>query len=114
MRCWSTLSPRKRTFSELIRVSRSLEPLGSRDLTAPGRLVEPRQRLRADERRGDQLVLGSDLDLAGRNPEQRVAVDDEESRRETLHASPLAIRVPLQVASGADDSPASINSRARS
>ncbi len=54
-----------------------LEPLGSRDLTAAGRLVERRKRLRTDECRRDELVFGRDLDLAGRDPEQRLAVDDE-------------------------------------
>ena len=54
-----------------------LEPFRGRDLTAARRLVQRRQRLRADERRRDELVLGGDLDLPGRNPEQRVAVDDE-------------------------------------
>jgi hypothetical protein len=35
----------------------------------------------ADECRRDELVLGGDLDLAGRNPEQRLAVDDEPGHR---------------------------------
>jgi hypothetical protein len=70
------LSPRKRTFSELIRVTRS-SPFAAEIFTSPGRLVQRRQRLRTDECRRDELVLGSDLDLAGGDPEQRLAVDDE-------------------------------------
>jgi len=72
---WSALSPRKRTFSELIRVT--ARSLTGRDLTPAGRLEQRRQRLRADERRREELVLSGDLDLTGRNPEQRLAVDDE-------------------------------------
>ena len=56
-----------------------LHPLGNGDLTATGRLVQRRQRLRADECRCDELVFAGDLDLAGRNPEQRVAVNDKAS-----------------------------------
>ena len=57
-------------------------------------------------------MLGIDLDLAGHNPKQRVAVDDEPS-----HAGDatrvIAVRSPAQVESGEPDSPAPINSGAR-
>ena len=54
-----------------------LDPLCGRDLIPAGGLVERGQRLRANERRCDELVFGGDLDLAAGNPKQRLAVDDE-------------------------------------
>jgi hypothetical protein len=59
-----------------------LESVGGRDLAPPSRLVQRGQRLRADERGRDELVLGRNVDLAGRDPKERVAVDDE-----TRHAA---------------------------
>ena len=49
-----------------------LDALGSRDLPPSGRLVERRQRLRANERRRHELVLSGDLDLAGSDLQQRL------------------------------------------
>jgi hypothetical protein len=63
-----------------------LDPFGGGDLTSPGRLIQRRERLRAGERRRNELVLGCDLDLAGRDPKQRVTVDDEP--RHAAHVTP--------------------------
>ena len=63
-----------------------LDSLGGGDLTPPGCLIQRRQRLRADERRRDELVRRCDLDLASDDPEQRVTVDDEPRHTATLHA----------------------------
>src|SRR5207247_2806815 len=71
---------------------------GGGDLTPPRRLVQRRQRLGADEGRRDELVLGRDLDLAGSDPEERLAVNDEPS-----HAADAIRSARTRVASGRDD-----------
>ena len=56
------------------------EPVESdvrRDLAPVHGLVQGRQRLRAQERRREKLVLGSDLDTLARQVEHHAAVDDE-------------------------------------
>jgi hypothetical protein len=61
-----------------------------RDLTPVHGLVQGRQRLGAQERRGEQLVLGWDLDLLTRQLEDDTAVDDESGHLEihpTAHAT---------------------------
>jgi hypothetical protein len=68
----------------LIRVTRS-NPSAAEISPWRGRLVERRQGLRTNECRGNELVLGGYLDLAGRNPQQRLAVDDEP--RHAAHAT---------------------------
>ena len=55
----------------------ALDALSRRDLTLPGRLVQRRQRLRANERRRHKLVLSGHLNLAGSDPQQRLTVHDE-------------------------------------
>ena len=42
-------------------------------------LAQRRQSLRANDRRRDELVLGRDLDLAGGNPERRLAVEPHQA-----------------------------------
>jgi hypothetical protein len=78
----------------LIRVTR-LDPLTRRDLTPAGRLVQRRQRLRANERRRDELVLGGDLDLTTSNPEQRLAVDDKPGHAADATRSQMTFRAAV-------------------
>ena len=62
-----------------------LEPVGRGDLTPPGCLIQRRQRLRADERRRDELVTRRDLDLAGRDPEHVSQSTTNRVTPQTLH-----------------------------
>src|SRR5438045_1385686 len=61
----------------------------ARDVAAPGRFVQRRQRLGAPERRCVELVLRQHLDRAAREMERRAAVDDQARHDATLTSTRL-------------------------